>query len=233
MPRRIHTPPNVPGELAKVNEICDICLKEITECTEETTGDQALLCKGRCHRWMHRWCAAAPEAQYKLLSASDDPFLCPACSHDSQKCEINLLKGMIEALRTEVVRLEEHVRSCMTQKKNSNPIHSDMVKETVDTDQADSVPNEPGCEGWSQVLNKKAKATFAQALVRKEKPKKGRGNGNTTNQAKTQQCFCRTRSNCKTNQQLKSCCLKYSSSLGYPTTSTIKNAIIIPTHQCR
>ena len=53
-----------------------------------------------------------------------------------------------------------------------------MVKETVDTSQADSVPNEPGCEGWSQVLSKKAKATFAQALARKGKPKKGSGIGN-------------------------------------------------------
>jgi len=47
-----------------------------------------------------------------------------------------------------------------------------MVKETVDADQADSVPNEPDCEGWSQALNKKVNATFAQALVRKGKPKK-------------------------------------------------------------
>ena len=101
---------------------------------------------------------------------------------------------MIEALRTKVVQLKEHLHSCTTEnrKENSNPIHNDMVKETVDADRADSVPNEPdycegcepGCEGWSQVLNKKVKATFAQALVRKGKPKKGRDNGitNQTNQ---------------------------------------------------
>ena len=178
--RKIRTLSNVHEEPAKANEICDICLKEITECTKETTGDQALLCEGRCHWWMHNWCAAVPEAQCRLLSASDDPFLCPACLHDSQKCEINLLKGMIEALRTEVVQLKEHLHSCRTQnqKENSNPIHNDMVKEAVDTSQADSVPNEPGCEGWSQVLSRKAKATFAQTLARKGKPKKGKDNGN-------------------------------------------------------
>ena len=54
-PRRIRTPPNVHSELAKVNEIIMWHLSEgnYGMYWGDYTGDQTLLCKGRCHHWMH------------------------------------------------------------------------------------------------------------------------------------------------------------------------------------
>ena len=60
--------------------------------------DEALLCEGECGLWFHRGCASVPPSRYKILSNSEEPFLCLSCVNVQLMKEIALLKNELRGI---------------------------------------------------------------------------------------------------------------------------------------
>ena len=75
----------------------NVCDKEATKAWQSplwsVPRSEALLCKGECGLWFHRGCASVPPSHYKMLSNSEEPFVCLSCANLQLKQEIEQLKN--------------------------------------------------------------------------------------------------------------------------------------------
>ena len=60
--------------------------------------DESLLCTGECELWFHRGCASVPPSHYKVLSNSEEPFLCLSCVNMQLTKEVALLKNELRGI---------------------------------------------------------------------------------------------------------------------------------------
>ena len=84
---------------------CPICLDPIKDTSEDSTGEDAIVCEGRCNTWLHRKCAGLSKAAYDAATSSSASFYCPHCRLDTQESEIASLKCTIQQLVEDVYSL--------------------------------------------------------------------------------------------------------------------------------
>ena len=75
---------------------CSICCQVVLD------KDEALFCAGKCQQWLHRYCCSVTEQQYKAITDSKCPFLCPCCDRERQQEEIIELRSTVEAMKLEL-----------------------------------------------------------------------------------------------------------------------------------
>ena len=70
------------GKTKVINEgtVCCICEDSIKIMSETNEGDDTVFCEGFCQAWAHRKCISLSKQLYKVISESDDLFLCSYCS---------------------------------------------------------------------------------------------------------------------------------------------------------
>ena len=103
--KRKHPPLNSPGDASIT---CPICLDPIIDATEDSEGQGAVFCEGKCDAWLHRQCAGLSQRLFKLYHKGDDPFHCPNCRLNMQELQIQQLKSTIESLHKEVSELKSY-----------------------------------------------------------------------------------------------------------------------------
>ena len=81
---------------------CPICSELVRDLDGEVAGHDGLFCDGECQSWLHRWCAGVMRQSYSALAASDDPFLCPACTMASCQTVIATQLADISSLRQSI-----------------------------------------------------------------------------------------------------------------------------------
>ena len=81
---------------------CPICLDPIKDASDDSTGEDAIVCEGKCNTWMHRKCAGHSKAAYEAVTISSASFYCPHCRLDTQESEIASLKRTIQQLVEDV-----------------------------------------------------------------------------------------------------------------------------------
>lgn len=96
--------------------LCGVCCKAVDD-----EKDDALLCEGQCHQWMHRFCAGVTTEQYERLGLSERPFLCYVCNQDLHRKEVTKLQGEMEALRLELSQLKETVGLLQSSQQSKCP----------------------------------------------------------------------------------------------------------------
>ena len=82
--------------------LCAICEEVITESSNNTPGEDAVFCNGTCKSWIHRRCGGLSAAQFKVVSSSNEPFLCPQCTLMQNSVEIASLKAEVASLTKKV-----------------------------------------------------------------------------------------------------------------------------------
>ena len=85
---------------------CPICLDLIKDASDDSTGEDAIVCEGKCNTWLHRKCAGLSKAAYEAATISSGSFYCPHCRLDMQESEIALLKRTIQQLVEDVHSLD-------------------------------------------------------------------------------------------------------------------------------
>ena len=79
---------------------CAICNQDIVD-----GKDQALLCKGTCKSWFHRYCAGVSITHFEKLSASTKPFHCVSCFQEKYVEELEQLRTYVGTLKDEISQL--------------------------------------------------------------------------------------------------------------------------------
>ena len=89
--------------------ICPMCTEEIQEATDCMDGQEALLCKGECGCWLHRWCANVPKYRFQQLAQTAESFVCPTCTSEHQGRVICVLQRSVSDLAAEIRSLKATV----------------------------------------------------------------------------------------------------------------------------
>ena len=95
--------------------VCPICCHRIVDATASTEGEEAILCEGTCHKWLHRWCAGVHKDDYTILAASSKPFLCPSCCLTEHR---QLITTLIATVKDEIRELKKEKEAAS---KSSTP----------------------------------------------------------------------------------------------------------------
>ena len=120
------------------SETCDVCSSPIVSGKED-----ALLCKGSCQKWFHRYCAGVSESCFHSLSASSTPFVCWVCSQELHHTVVSQLQAEISVLRVELRKLRSDKEASQWSKivMCSRPTHS---RNAAQTSQSRPLQREPG-----------------------------------------------------------------------------------------
>ena len=102
--KRKHPSVNSPGE--EEPSTCAICLDPIIDATEDTEGQEAIFCEGKCNAWLHRQCAGLSHRLFEIYQDKDDHFHCPNCRLIMQEHCIQELKSTIESLHKDILELK-------------------------------------------------------------------------------------------------------------------------------
>ena len=124
---------------------CPICLDTIKDASDDSTGEDAIVCEGRCNTCLHRKCADVSKAAYEAATISYASFYCPQCRLDTQEYEIVSLKRTIQQLVEDVHsfgdRLLPTTDADTTQLSRVNPSRTPSIMYSqVVKSQAGSVP---------------------------------------------------------------------------------------------
>ena len=91
-------------------QVCPVCESTIVDDHELNEGEDAIFCEGECQIWLHRKCVGLTKNAFTLISSSKEPYLCPYCSNNHYKKEINELKELVKSLTDRLSTLEQ--QSC-------------------------------------------------------------------------------------------------------------------------
>jgi len=90
---------------------CPVCenviIKEDKE--RDTTGDDALFCKGQCNTWIHRTCLGLNKKLYEALTGADNPYLCPHCLLNKQSHELDDLRQQVKTLTDDLTLIKNQL----------------------------------------------------------------------------------------------------------------------------
>ena len=106
--RRVRSNRTQPRIMAQIGEKCPICVETIKEAPKQTEGQEALICEGKCQKWLQRLCGGVQKDSYAILSSSSAPFLCPSCSFAEHRQLISSLTSTVESLKEEIRLLKLH-----------------------------------------------------------------------------------------------------------------------------
>ncbi len=124
---------------------CPICLDPIKDASNNSCGEDAIVCEGSCNTWLHRKCAGLSKEAYEAATTSSVSFYCPHCRLDRQESEIASLKRMIQHLVEDVRSLSKRLSSSTDanafQSSSANPSCSpSLIYSQVVKSQGGSVP---------------------------------------------------------------------------------------------
>ena len=91
-------------------QVCPVCESTIVDDDELNEGEDAIFCEGECQIWLHRKCVGLTKNAFTLISSSKEPYLCPYCSNNHYKKEVNELKELVKSLTDRLSTLEQ--QSC-------------------------------------------------------------------------------------------------------------------------
>ena len=91
--KTVPTAPMPKKHLRRGKVPCGVCQGPVVD-----GKDEALLCEGECGLWFHRGCANVPPSRYKVLSNSEEPFLCLSCVNVQLTKEVALLKNELRGI---------------------------------------------------------------------------------------------------------------------------------------
>ena len=102
-------PPKRKAIVKKTTTTVSIAARGVSECCVCSNYivdsiDDALFCDGECNGWMHRYCAGVPLKHFKRLTSTSSPFLCYACTLQTQERETAVLQERETAVLKEMVK---------------------------------------------------------------------------------------------------------------------------------
>ena len=118
---------------------CSICEEDIKEPSNKVIGEDAVFCDGRCKSWVHRRCAGLTIAHFKIVSESNDPFLCPHCRLQENATEIALLKDNLAALTSEIASIKTQLSSA----KPPNQPQQSQLSSSESSNSEERTPSSP------------------------------------------------------------------------------------------
>ena len=128
--------------------LCTICEEVITESSNNTPGEDAVFCDGTCKSWIHRRCGGLSAAQFKVVSSSNEPFLCPQCKLMQNSVEIASLKA-------EVVSLTKKVDDIFRQLSGTSPTETESEPEVANMKPSQIPPNKASSSNRTSNIDKK------------------------------------------------------------------------------
>ena len=107
---------NTPPEKSKKNkdnptQVCPICEENIIESDKSVSGEDAIFCEGECRVWLHRKCVGLTKKAYTVIGNSEEPYLCPYCSSNYYRKEINELKKLVKSLSEKLSLVDDLTKS--------------------------------------------------------------------------------------------------------------------------
>ena len=100
---------------------CSICDETIKEPSGKAQGEDSIFYDGQCKTWLHRRCAGLSIARFQAVSASKDPFYCPACRLQSNESEISSLKADIGIFAKQMAEIQSRLEPAPPNCKASTP----------------------------------------------------------------------------------------------------------------
>ena len=91
--------------------MCPICESTIVDDDESNEGEDAIFCEGECQIWLHRKCVGLTKNSFTLIGSTKEPYLCPYCSDNHYKKEVNELKELVKSLNDRLSTLEQQISS--------------------------------------------------------------------------------------------------------------------------
>ena len=135
---------------------CAVCCAEIIDGKEE-----ALLCEGKCQKWLHRHCAGLPTSLFSHVSNNSEPFLCLHCSREDQRVTVSKLQQEIAELKAEVSELRSTIEAFRSADKDAIAALTTAIKQL----KQDRIPG--GTNSSANIMNDKLPqaATSSSAVV--------------------------------------------------------------------
>ena len=98
-----------------------------------------MFCDGTCNTWLHRGCAGLSKIAFKKVASSSHPFYCTHCSLSEQKKEIEVLKGTVEKLSSDLRTVSSMLAKISSEKKSPQEDSRISQQLKLTTDDSSSV----------------------------------------------------------------------------------------------
>ena len=92
-------------------QVCPICESTTVDDDELNEREDAIFCEDECQIWLHRKCVGLTKNAFTLIGSSKEPYLCPYCSKNHYKKEVNELKELVKSLTDRLSTLEQQISS--------------------------------------------------------------------------------------------------------------------------
>ena len=122
------------GRKESINDpyTCPICEEKIVEASKASSGQDAILCEGKCSSWLHKKCAGLSKSAFVAATKCDSPpFACMQCRLNHQESEITSLKSTISKLVENVEVLTSKLATLTTETPTDG--NEDVAESPVET----------------------------------------------------------------------------------------------------